>query len=133
MLLHVALGDHQVAPVTADVVARTIGARAWNKLDPGRSSDASPFYGIPALTSFPYAGSALIVFDSGPFTAANPQGTPLPPTANVPPSEGQDPHEFPRRTQEARDDEGPVPADRRAAPVRAVRRRVCRSNGWTGP
>ena len=99
VLLHVALGDHQVAPVTAEVEARTIGARVWNKLDPGRSTDVDPFHGIPQLTAFPFTGSALIVFDSGPFSPANPQGTPPPPTANVPPSEGQDPHEFPRRTR----------------------------------
>ena len=43
------------------------------------------------------------MFDSGPVTAANPQGTPLPPEGNVPPAAGQDPHEFPRRTQESRD------------------------------
>ena len=89
VLLHVALGDHQVAPVTADVMARTIGARAWDKLDPGRSSDKVPFYGIPPLSAFPYNGSALIVFDSGPFSAANPGGTPVPPIANVPPGEGR--------------------------------------------
>ena len=45
VLLHVALGDHQVAPVTADVMARTIGARVWDKLDPGRSTDEEPFHG----------------------------------------------------------------------------------------
>ena len=54
VLLHVALGDHQVAPVTADVMARTIGANVWNNLDSGRSTDEEPFFGIPALTRFPY-------------------------------------------------------------------------------
>jgi hypothetical protein len=133
VLLHVALGDHQVAPVTAEVMARTIGARVWDKLDPGRSSDEEPFYGIPALTTFPYGGSALIVFDAGPFTAANPGGTPVPPTQNVPPSEGQDPHEFPRRTQEARtmkDQFLRVGGRLQSAPCGG---RVCHSNGWPGP
>jgi hypothetical protein len=103
VMLHVALGDHQVAPVTAEVEARTIGARVWPKLDPGRSSDRRPFYAIPRLSQFPYAGSSLVVFDSGPLTAAIPQGTPPAPTTNTPPREGQDPHEFPRRTAEARE------------------------------
>jgi hypothetical protein len=133
VLLHVALGDHQVAPVTADVMARTIGARVWNKLDAGRSTDEEPFYGIPALSTFPYGGSALVVFDSGPFSAANPGGTPLPPIENVPPSEGQDPHEFPRRTQEARtmkDQFLRVGGRLQSAPCGGG---VCRSNGWAGP
>jgi hypothetical protein len=126
VLLHVALGDHQVAPVTADVMARTIGARAWKKLDPGRSTDKVPFYGIPALTTFPYNGSALIVFDSGP-------STPVPPTRNVPPSQGTDPHEFPRRTAEARamkDQFLRVGGRLQTAPCGGG---VCHSNGYTGP
>lgn len=133
VLLQVALGDHQVAPVTAEVMARTIGARVWNKLDAGRSADEEPFYGIPALTSFPYAGSALIVFDSGPFSAANPGGTPLPPTTNVPPSEGQDPHELPRRTQEARtmkDQFLRIGGRLQTPPCGGG---VCHSNGYAGP
>jgi hypothetical protein len=133
VLLHVALGDHQVAPVTAEVMARTIGARVWDKLDPGRSADDEPFFGIPALSDFPYTGSALLVFDSGPLTPANPQGTPLPPTGNLPPTAGQDPHEFPRRTQDARtmkDQFLRVGGRLQTPPCGGG---VCRSNGWTGP
>jgi hypothetical protein len=133
VLLHVALGDHQVAPVTAEVMARTIGARVWDRLDPGRSTDREPFFGIPALTSFPYTGSALIVFDSGPLTPANPQGTPLPPTTNTPPAAGQDPHEFPRRTQEARtmkDQFLRIGGRLQTPPCGGG---VCHSNGWPGP
>ena len=133
VLLHVALGDHQVAPVTADVMARTIGARVWNRLDPGRSKDKEPFSGIPALTRFPSSGSALVVFDSGPVTPANPQGTPPPPTTNTPPSIGQDPHEFPRRTQEARtmkDQFLRIGGRLQTAPCGGG---VCHSNGWPGP
>jgi hypothetical protein len=133
VLLHVALGDHQVAPVTADVMARTIGARVWNRLDPGRSTDEEPFSGIPALSRFPSSGSALVVFDSGPVTPANPQGTPPPPTTNTPPSIGQDPHEFPRRTQEARtmkDQFLRIGGRLQTAPCGGG---VCHSNGWPGP
>ena len=133
VLFHVALGDHQVAPVTAEVAARTVGARVWDRLDPGRSADRDPFFGIPPLDRFPYAGSALVVFDSGPVTAANPEGTPVAPTANVPPSAGQDPHEFPRRTQESRDMKDQflrVGGRLESAPCGGG---VCRSNGWAGP
>jgi hypothetical protein len=133
VLLHVAIGDHQVAPVTAEVEARTIGARVWPKLDPGRSTDKRPFYGLKALTKFPYDGSALIEFDSGPLTASNPQGTPLAPTTNTPPSEGQDPHEFPRRTPEARqmkDEFLRIGGQLTSPPCGGG---VCHSNGWTGP
>jgi hypothetical protein len=133
VLLHVGLGDHQVAQVTAEVEARTIGARVWPKLDPGRSTDVRPFYAIPRLERFPYRGSALIVFDSGPFTDANPQGTPLPPTTNTPPTVGQDPHEYPRRTPEAREmkDQFLRIGGRLTSPPCGGG--VCRSNGWTGP
>jgi hypothetical protein len=133
VLLHVALGDHQVAPVTAEVMARTVGARVWDKPDPGRSADEEPFFGIPALSEFPYTGSALVVFDSGPLTPANPQGTPLPPPENVPPTAGQDPHEFPRRTQDARtmkDQFLRVGGRLQTPPCGGG---VCRSNGWAGP
>ncbi len=133
VLFHVALGDHQVAPVTAEVAARTVGARVWDRLDPGRSADRVPFYGIPRLDAFPYAGSALVVFDAGPVTAANPQGTPVPPTANVPPSAGQDPHEFPRRTQEARDMKDQFLRIGGRLETPPCGGGVCRSNGWTGP
>ena len=99
VLLHVAFGDHQVAPVTAEVEARTIGARVLRKpmLDPGHHSDVDPFFGIDAFDSFPGDGSALVVWDSG---------TPAPPTANVPPRPewgyGRDPHGDPRNEPRAR-------------------------------
>ena len=53
VLLHVALGDHQVAPVTAEVMARTIGARVWDKLDPGRSADEEPVLRDPVAVALP--------------------------------------------------------------------------------
>jgi hypothetical protein len=99
VLLHVAFGDHQVAPVTAEVEARTIGARVLRKpvLDPGHHPDVDPFFGIDAFDTFPGTGSALIVWDSG---------TPAPPTANIPPRPewgfGGDPHSHPRAEPRAR-------------------------------
>ena len=104
VLLQAAIGDHQVAQITAETEARTIGAHArfpW--ADPGRDLDrGNPIYGVPPITQFPFDGSAITMWDTGPFTQANPKGTPPPPNSNTPPSAGQDPHEYPRNTPAAR-------------------------------
>lgn len=107
VLLHVGLGDHQVANITADVEARTIGAFTNRPgIAPGRSFEQEPLWGIPSIPAFattPFGGSAIVYWDRGEYEATtNPTGTPLPPVENVPPRAGQDPHEFPRRTPAAR-------------------------------
>jgi hypothetical protein len=92
VLLHEAFGDHQVANVATEVEARTIGARLRTPaLDPGRSLDVEPFYGIRPIREDPYDGNALVVFDIGPLRAGG-LGTPPAPAANLPPREGRDPH-----------------------------------------
>ena len=54
----------------------------------------TPYYGIPAIPSYPFAGSALIVWDSGAAT---------PPTTNTaPPTTEPDPHSDPRNSPAAR-------------------------------
>ncbi|GHH64406.1 hypothetical protein GCM10017673_07030 [Streptosporangium violaceochromogenes] len=97
VLLHVAFGDHQVSPVTAEVAARTVGARIRRPaVEAGRSPDVTPYWGIGTLSGGPYAGSALVVWDSG---------TPAPPATNTPPLEtryGRDPHHDPRNDAKAR-------------------------------
>jgi hypothetical protein len=112
ILLHVAFGDHQVANVSAEIEARSLGAHLHTPaLPPGKVvPEVVPFYGIPAIPAYPFDGSALIVWDSG---------NPAPPVANLPPTissedpewaqlapcpqnfEG-DPHECPRRQPAAR-------------------------------
>ena len=94
VLLHEAFGDHQVANVTTEVEARTIGAflRAPS-LDVGRHSDNPAYYDIPHIPSFPWDGSAYVVWDSG---------SPTPPTTNTPPRAGADPHSHPRSDVKAR-------------------------------
>jgi hypothetical protein len=90
VLLIEALGDHQVANITTEVEARTIGARVRQPaVAPGRSLDVSPFWGIRSVPSTPYSGSALVMVDSG---------SPLPPPTNLPPREGADPHSHPRNS-----------------------------------
>jgi hypothetical protein len=93
VLLHVAFGDHQVANLTAEVQARTIGAATNAPLDPGRFPGADPLFDIPLIESYPYDGSAIVYFDSG---------SPNAPKQNVPPREGADPHGHPRNDPQAR-------------------------------
>jgi hypothetical protein len=93
ILLFEAFGDFQVANVSTEVLARTIDARVRAPtLAPGRSLDVEPFWGIEPVSEFPFDGSALVVWD---------YGTPPPPTGNVPPSEGSDPHGLITSTIEA--------------------------------
>ena len=54
VMLHVGLGDHQVAQVAAEVEARTIGAFARTPyVDAGRDSDVDPHYAIPGDPELP--------------------------------------------------------------------------------
>lgn len=99
VLFQVAFGDHQVANASAEVAARSVGAAVDpHPLEPGRSVDVEPLWGLPRIESYPYRGSALVYFDTGPHSSANPRGTPAAPTENVPPRAGQDPHEAARRS-----------------------------------
>ncbi|MGV9771675.1 hypothetical protein [Streptosporangium sp. NPDC003464] len=97
VLLHVAFGDHQVSTVTAEVEARTVGARVRQPaVAAGRSPDLAPYWGIRSMPRRPYAGSAMVVWDSG---------APATPAANLPPlgpQYGRDPHEDPRNDPRAR-------------------------------
>jgi hypothetical protein len=94
VLMHEAFADHQVANITTEVEARTIGAFVrWPALAPGRHTDVNPYFGIPQIPSFPFGGSALVVWDTG---------IPAPPTTNTPPREGQDPHGAPRASPRGR-------------------------------
>jgi hypothetical protein len=131
VLLHEAFGDHQVANVATEIEARVIGARLRTPaLDPGRSRDRRPFYGIRRIPSLPWSGNALVVYDTGPPRGT--AGTPAPPAGNVPPPSGVDPHaltafepaaalqfsEFLRIGGTFVDTCGGAP---------------CRAAGWTGP
>ncbi|MCU1370606.1 MAG: hypothetical protein JWO77_1800 [Ilumatobacteraceae bacterium] len=83
VLLLEAFGDHQVANVSTEKLARTLGiTRREPTLADGRSSDEEPYWGIDA-GPVPSTGSGLMVWDFG---------TPAPPVANVPNRAGDDPH-----------------------------------------
>lgn len=97
VLLQVAFGDWQVTTWQAEVEARTIGARTPRAIfDPGRATDAAPLYGIERIASFPYDGSAITYWDSGPGFNGKP------PATNTPPRQGKDSHESVRSTPAAR-------------------------------
>ena len=89
VLLMVAFGDHQVANVTAETEARTIGAALrCPALAPGRTAQAEPFWGLECIGTYPHHGSAIVFWDSN--------KTPETPLTNTPATEGADPHSFPR-------------------------------------
>ncbi|HUP92967.1 MAG TPA: hypothetical protein VM074_12035 [Solimonas sp.] len=102
LLLHPAFGDHQVTMWSADVMARTLGARVdHSRVDPARHPDLEEYVGlVPLDYANPQhrAGSGLVVWDE-PWGGArcHDQLTPPPPRGNTPPNDGDDPHECPRR------------------------------------
>ena len=95
VLMHVAFGDHQVSPDAANIQARTIGARIHAPtVTPGRLPYVEPeYWGIEPIESYPYGGSAIVVWDSG---------VPAPPLVNLAPGGEHDPHGDPRNDPEAR-------------------------------
>src|SRR5207247_2087814 len=69
----------------------------------------SSYFATPAMPSFPFDGSALVVWDHGCSTPASCPNPPAvadctcpPPTTNTPPPGGHDPHEDPRSQPSAR-------------------------------
>ena len=82
VLLHVAIGDHQVSPLGAHYMARSMGAKL---LVPA----ARPVFGLEEARA-PFEGSALIEYDYGDLV------DPLPDTNTFTTSELDDPHGWPR-------------------------------------
>jgi hypothetical protein len=84
VLMEEAFGDHQVANITTETEARTIGAEIHQPaLAAGRSLEKQPFWGLPALAASS-TGPALFVWDTG---------VPAAPLTNTPPTAGPDPHD----------------------------------------
>jgi hypothetical protein len=98
VLMQIAYGDHQVSQYAAAVEARTVGAQAHQPaIDlPARAQDVNLFYGVPAIQSYPFDGSAVVIWDDGPGLVA------APPLTNTPPTVGRDPHSDVRATVSAR-------------------------------
>jgi hypothetical protein len=102
VLMNPAFGDHQVTTWQADVEARTIGARIHTPVVyDGRWPGVDVAWGIKPIKSYPYTGSAIVYWDSGPTRPdpGNPTetiGTDPPPITNTPNRSGEDPHGDPR-------------------------------------
>jgi hypothetical protein len=152
VLMDAAFGDHQVANVAAEVEARTIGASIYQPaLEPGRYWNPNGVFGIPAIASFPFSGSALIYWDGGPLSV--PGGTATPPNEDIPPrppAYGSDPHSYPRNDVKARAQKSDflqiggvlnnycTTANRPDPPFAALVPNTgtpipCHSHGWLGP
>jgi hypothetical protein len=102
VLMQVAYGDHQVSMYSAAIEARTIGATAHEPaldLNSNRSRDRNLFFGIPAIKRYPFGGSAIVIWDSGPGRVQPPPLANLAPTASA---NNIDPHEDVRSTKAAR-------------------------------
>ena len=102
VLMQIAYGDHQVSMYAAAALARTIGASAHEPaLDLGtnRGRDRNLLFEIPAIARYPFRGSAIVIWDSGPGRVQPPPLTNLPP-ANT--ATNKDPHEDVRNSADAR-------------------------------
>ena len=132
VLMHVALGDHQVAQVAAEVQARTIGAHVRPvAVDPGRSHDVEPQYAIPEIGSWPFHGSVYELWDSGPLSRPDGRGTDVAPVGTIPPRAGRDPHGEPRSTRIARRQKSEFMRPGGAA-IDVCGGGPCYSRGWKG-
>ena len=99
VLMQIARGDFQVAPIAADIQARANGAQTnATPLAPGVSDDKRPLYDIPRIAGYPFAGSAIIYWEPGGGLARVPKQ----PLTNTPRHPGTDPHGDPRYTVAAR-------------------------------
>jgi hypothetical protein len=144
VLLQAALGDHQVANVSAEVEARTAGAAVYTPaLKAGRHWEDDPFLGIPEIdmtapANVPYTGGSMLVYyDGGPvgFVGTRDGGTATPPDENVPPRPewgfGDDPHGYPRAAPDGLLQEGSfLRGD--GVPQCLDPSGLCFSNGYTG-
>ena len=96
VMLNVAFGDHQVADVTAEIMARSFdGAVHLPGTEPGRHSNVNPYWGLRTAQDGE-SGSVMVVWDIGPLDNDFNPGTATSPTGNVPPRLGRDPHSDPR-------------------------------------
>ncbi|HEY2438064.1 MAG TPA: hypothetical protein VGH93_12850 [Solirubrobacteraceae bacterium] len=103
VLMQIAYGDFQVSMYPAAVEARSIGASAHEPaLDTSRdgAGDRQLLFGIPPITHYPFAGSAIFVWDSGRGHTPQP---PLEGPAGPRSASDSDPHEDPRYTPAAQE------------------------------
>ena len=105
VIVQVALGDHQVTGVGAEIAARTAGLPVWGPtFGAGRTLGSDPPFGLEVVTAADEPSSAMVVWDSG--ALPPPIGTISPDmsdayveacSADAEVVVCQDPHEDPRR------------------------------------
>tara|TARA_R110002124_G_scaffold90859_1_gene231622 strand:- start:2541 stop:4730 length:2190 start_codon:yes stop_codon:yes gene_type:complete len=108
VLMQVAYGDHQVSMWTAELMARSIGAKLRvPAVEAGRHPDSNPYVALEPVPAGDFAGSVLTIWDNGPEGGgSNNGGTVAPPITNLPPFEpdfGYDPHSLPRKDPNAQE------------------------------
>lgn len=144
VMMQVGLGDFQVHNITADTEARSIGAGIYAPIvDTGRGGPTNPGWNLPQVTSFPYSGSILVYFDSGPVRSDGGSGwlgNSPPIFANATPSkasaiagnDGTDPHEHPRRSASGRAMKAAF-LQENGVVIQGCGGKPCYGGGWTGP
>jgi hypothetical protein len=135
VLIEMAIGDHQVGNVLAEVEARTIGAKLRQPAyDPGRTFDADPAFGLGTLGALPRDDNAIIPWDIGPLRQQNgvTMGTDIAPEGNVPPTGGQDPHDYVIRNSPAIRQQIADYLRPGGTIVDVCGGRPCRTPDWTG-
>ena len=103
VLMQVAYGDFEVSMYAAAYEARSIGASAYEPaldLETNRAQDRNLLFGVPPISAYPFSGSAIVLWDSGPGRTAPPPLAALPPSASA---TNVDPHEDPRYTPRAQE------------------------------
>jgi hypothetical protein len=86
VLIHVAIGDHQVTPLGAHFIARTIGAKNLEKVN-------RDIFGVPQAASG-FTGSGMVEWNFG---------LPPAPLTDIPMTLGTDPHDTLRTLTDAQD------------------------------
>ena len=85
VLLYGAVGDHQVTEYSLRVEAATMGVPAHEPIAAkGRVVEADPGWLLDPIRTYPHAGSAYFLWDTG---------SPTSPLENLPSREGHDPHD----------------------------------------
>src|SRR5262249_17851383 len=98
VLIQTAYGDYQDSQYAGVVLARTVGARVHTPALslPARKRDENLFYKVPPIEKYPFDGSAIVIWDSGPGLVDPP------PITNTAPSGAHNPHGDPSATIAAR-------------------------------
>jgi hypothetical protein len=92
VLLLGSVGDQQVSEYSLRVQAATMGVPAHLPLAaPGRVAEIDPAWLLEPIPSYPHAGSAYYLWDTGAVPS---------PLENMPPREGRDPHDDPPKIPE---------------------------------